>query len=240
MRVINLLDDCSRVNVDSLAAVTCRSERVWEAFCRGAERYGLPAEFLNDNGRAYISPADETPVLFQARLMSLGVAHLHSSPRHPQTCGKVERFHQTQRRWLEAQPQARTIAELQALLDRFRHIYNHERTHRAIGRRTPAEVWAAQPPAGPCRDASEPEPLVSLHRTDASGTVTVSGRLRIALGVRWAGVPVTVIRRGEVATVIDGASGEIARELTVDPNRRYQPTGRQRGGRVQPRRRREV
>jgi hypothetical protein len=77
----------------------------------------VPAEFLNDNGRAYVSPPGQAPVLFQAHLLRLGVRQIRSSPFHPQTCGKVERFHWTQWQWLRVQPRAATVAELQEQLD---------------------------------------------------------------------------------------------------------------------------
>jgi transposase InsO family protein len=235
VRVINLLDDRSRLNVDSLAVAQCRSEHIWRAFSRAVERYGLPAEFLNDNGRAWISRPDETPVIFQAHLARLGIRHLHSSPYHPQTCGKVERFHQTQRRWLNARPPARTLTELQALLDEFRDFYNHHRRHRSLGRRKPADVWGSQPPATP---VAAPTDAVTISHcvANASGAVDPAHRLQIALGRRWARAQVTVIRRGDHAIVIDSATGEIARELTIDPTRRTQPTGQPPGGPRQPRR----
>ncbi len=228
VRIINVLDDHSRLDVDSLAVIRCTSERVWGCFCRGAERYGLPAEFLDDNGRAYTSAAGHAPVVFEAHLERLGVRQIRSAPYHPQTCGKVERFHQTQRRWLDAQPVAATVAELQVLLDRFRHIYNHQRRHRALQRRTPAEVWAAQAPAAPAVVAGQPPVVISAARVGANGRVDVGRALSIGLGMPWAHRHVTVIRRGPSATVIDTSTAEIARELTIDPSRRYQPSGRPR------------
>jgi transposase InsO family protein len=68
----------------------------------------------------------------------LGVRSVHSSPYHPQTCGKVERFHQTLERWLARQLATRTVQGLQADLDRFGAYYNAVRPHRGLGRRTPA------------------------------------------------------------------------------------------------------
>lgn len=230
VRIINLIDDHSRLNVDSLAVAVCTSTRVWEAFTRGASRHGLPAEFLDDNGRAYVSLRGEQPVLFQAHLARLGVRQIRSRAYHPQTCGKVERFHQTQRRWLAARPAAMTLAQLQALLDDFRGIYNHSRPHRALGRRTPATVWAAQPPAAPATPAEDPPVLFGAALVGPSGTISTSGRLIIGLGTEWAHRHVTVVRRGPLIIVIDTHTGEIVRELTIDPTRRYQATGRPGGG----------
>jgi transposase InsO family protein len=230
VRIINLIDDHSRLNVDSLAVAVCTSARVWEAFARAVSRHGLPAEFLDDNGRAYVSPRGEQPVLFQAHLDRLGVRQIRSRAYHPQTCGKVERFHQTQRRWLTARPPAATLAELQALLDDFRQVYNHSRPHRALGRRTPGTVWAAQPAAAPAHRADEPPVLIGASLVGPSGTISTSGHFVIGLGTEWAYRHVTVVRRGLTVTVIDTNTGEIVRELTIDPNRRYQSTGRPRGG----------
>jgi transposase InsO family protein len=216
--------------VDSLAVAVCTSARVWEAFTRAASRHGLPAEFLDDNGRAYVSHRGEQPVLFQAHLARLGVRQIRARAYHPQTCGKVERFHQTQRRWLAARPAAATLAELQVLLDEFRSIYNHSRPHRALGRRTPATVWGAQAPAAPATRADEPPVLISASQVGPSGTFSTRGHLIVGVGTEWAYHHVTVVRRGQMATVIDTYTGEIIRELTIDPNRRYQATGRPRGG----------
>ena len=229
VRIINMIDDHSRLNVDSLAVAVCASARVWEAFARAVSRHGLPAEFLDDNGRAYVSLRGEQPVLFQAHLGRLGVRQIRARAYHPQTCGKVERFHQTQRRWLAARSPAATLAELQALLDDFRSIYNHSRPHRALGRRTPATVWAAQPAAAPAQRADEPPVLIGASLVGPSGTISTSGHFVIGLGT-WAHRHVTVVRRGLTATVIDTYTGEIIRELAIDPNRRYQATGRPRGG----------
>jgi transposase InsO family protein len=236
VRIINLLDDHSRLNLDSLAVISCRSQRIWECFCRGADRWGLPAEFLNDNGRAYLNPPDEHPTAFQAHLTRLGIRHLHSSPYHPQTCGKVERFHQTQRRWLDAQPVARTLSELQALLDRFRALYNESRPHRALGRRPPIQVWNAQPPATPAMTPWPDQTRLLTRRVLPNGTIDLGRSLKIGLGTAWAHHHVTILRRGHHATVIDPHTAEVIRDLTIDPNRLYQPTGKPRGGPRQPRR----
>ena len=236
IRIINMIDDHSRLNVESLATAQCRSGRIWEAFCRGVERYGIPAEFLSDNGRAWRSAEGNAAVVFEAGLARLRVRHIHSSPYHPQTCGKVERFHQTQRRWLHAQLTAGTVAELQALLDEFRDLYNHHRPHRGIGRRTPARVWSAQAPATPPQTAHEPSATIARCRVSDRGSITPGNRVKIGVGAEWAGHPVTVIRRGDTATIIATYTGEIVRELTIDPTRYYQPNHQPAGGPAKARR----
>jgi transposase InsO family protein len=235
VRVINIVDDHSRLNVDSLAVAECRSVDIWACFTRAAARHGIPAEFLNDNGRAWISGPDFAPVLFARNLERAGVRQIHTSPYHPQTNGKVERFHQTQRRWLDARPPAPTIAALQLHLDEFRDVYNHQRPHRAIGRRTPASVWAAQPPATPPHTAIDGPPTFASCRAGHSGSINPGNRLRINLGIEWAGADITVIRRGDHATVIATTTGEIVRTLTLEPGRTNYGNGQPRGGNPQTR-----
>jgi len=230
VRVINMLDDHSRLNVDSLASTLCPSSRIWEAFCRAADRYGIPAEFLNDNGRNWISAVEFAPVIFQRNLAQAGVHQIRTAPYHPQTNGKVERFHQTQRRWLGARAPAKTIAQLQTLLDEFRIIYNEQRPHRGIGRRTPAAVWGAQPPATPPHTAIEGPPTFASCRVGHTGSIHPGNHFRITLGVDWAGSQVTVIRHGAHATVIATTTGEIIRELTLEAGRTHYGNGRPRGG----------
>jgi transposase InsO family protein len=83
--------------------------------------------------------------------MSLGVLQKNFRSNHPTTCGKVERFQQTMKKWLAAQPhQPVTIAELQTLLDCFVEDYNHRRPHRSLPHRaTPALAYTARPKAIP-------------------------------------------------------------------------------------------
>jgi transposase InsO family protein len=230
VRIINMLDDHSRLNVASLATGDGTSPRMWECFTVAAANYGVPAEFLNDNGRAWISGSDFAPVIFQRNLERAGVHQIHSSPYHPQTCGKTERFHQTQRRWLNARRPARTIPQLQALVDEFTHVYNEERPHRGIGRRTPASVWSAQPPATPPSTAIDGPPTFASCRAGTRGEIHPGNRIRVHLGIEWGSELVTAIRQGDQLTAIATRTGEIIREITLEPGRTNYGNGRPRGG----------
>ncbi|MGR1856274.1 integrase core domain-containing protein, partial [Salmonella enterica] len=86
---------------------------------------------------------------FEYTLAVLHIIQKNGTPNHPQTQGKIERFHQTLKRWLSARPRARTITELQAQLDAFREHYNQHRPHRALDGRTPDQAYAATPKAIP-------------------------------------------------------------------------------------------
>ena len=98
---------------------------------------------------------------FEHELRRLGVTQKNSRPNHPTTCGKVERFQQTMKKWLASQPdQPTSIAALQALLDSFAEEYNHRRPHRSLPHRaTPATAYTARPKATPGdRDERHPRP----------------------------------------------------------------------------------
>ena len=225
VEIINVIDDCSRLCVESLAVTVCTSPAAWKAFSRAAVRYGLPAELLSDNGAAFRSVTlGARPVVFERNLFALGIRTLHSRPHHPQTCGKVERFHQTQQKWFAARPAPKTLHELQQLLDEFRDIYNHHRPHRGIGRRRPSDVWAELLKAHPAHVATAHEALVRNHRVAKAGLITVARDCVVYVGRKNAGRQVITIRRGDELTIIDTETAVIIGDLIIDPERRTQST----------------
>ncbi len=163
VEIINVIDDCTRVLIASMAVPTCTTANSWDALCAGAQQWGWPERVLSDNGMAFRGPAGNGGLL--PALAALGIEDRHSRPYHPQTCGKVERFHQTLKLHLNRHDLTATLAELQADLDRFREIYNHHRPHRAIGRRFPADVGHAdttlRPRQHPLSTATTPHTLVT-------------------------------------------------------------------------------
>ena len=117
---------------------------------KAAETWGYPASFLTDNGLIFTTQRHhEVAGVTEQELFALGIEAKHSRPYHPQTCGKVERFHQTMKKFLAAQEGVETKKQLQRALDRFVAYYNEVRPHRGIGRRTPASVFDAREKAGP-------------------------------------------------------------------------------------------
>jgi transposase InsO family protein len=143
VEILNVIDDHSRLLVASRAFVTAKAADVVETFHLGVAELGVPASMLTDNGAIFTAESRNGTCAIELELLALGVDYKHSRPYHPQTCGKVERFHQTLKRWLAKQRPARSVAQLQAQLDRFRHYYNTIRPHRALNRRTPAaeSLW---------------------------------------------------------------------------------------------------
>ena len=102
MWIINVLDDHSRLAVASRAVPSARTEAAWATFSEGCRRWGVPWRCLSDNGLCFSGKLRNKVVFFEAQLQAAGVKAVTSRPYHPQTCGKVERFQQTLKRWLRA------------------------------------------------------------------------------------------------------------------------------------------
>jgi hypothetical protein len=168
----------------------------------------------------------------EAELHRLGIAQKNSRPNHPTTCGKVERFQQTLKKWLTAQPaQPATLTQLQALIDAFVTAYNQHRPHRSLPHRaTPATAYTARPKASPgAHRGTDPHDRVRTDTLDKAGCVTLrlAGRLHhIGIGRTHTGTHVLLLIQDLHIRVIDAATGELLRELTLDPTRDYRPTGR--------------
>jgi transposase InsO family protein len=228
--IMNLLDDHSRLAAASLAGSGATGDLAWAAFTGAAERLGVPQRMLSDNGMCFSTARRGlTPCDFQANLGALGVATITSSPYHPQTCGKVERFHQTQKKWLARQPLAHSITGLQHQLDTFRGYYNHDRPHRALRGALPADRWHALPRATPGEPYHvEPAPLLEIRSTmpTATGLVTI-GRHIVHIGAEWAGHPLTTARYGHRLVILNGAT--LIRAVTLNPAQRYYGSGLPRG-----------
>lgn len=220
VQIINILDDHSRVVFSkAFPVITCAA--AWETFLLAADLWGLPGMVLSDNDLVYSGALRNMTVGFEANLMMLGIRPITSSPYHPQTCGKVERYHQTEQKWLRAHPAA-TLEELNQLLATFNDYYNQERKHRSLGKATPAHVHQTDPKAGAADRPLTNRKRVSTGRVAVDGTVW-SRPWRIAVGQAHAGTPVTTIIDGDQAYIFTGDT--LLRHLTLDPTRQHQPLG---------------
>jgi transposase InsO family protein len=229
VEILNILDDHSRVDIGSDAYSTTTAADVVRSFRKAFRRYGKPASVLTDNAAIFTAiPRRDGRVALEIELGLLGIRFSHSRGYHPQTCGKVERFHQTQKKWLTAQPPAATLAELQRQLDRFRRYYNTIRPHRALDQRTPNQIYAARPKAAPTGPVIDKHYRVRADKIDTGGTITIRHNSRlhhIGLGRRLAGTKVTVLIDDLHIKVLRRSTGELIRELTLNPSRDFQPRG---------------
>ncbi|HTC59992.1 MAG TPA: integrase core domain-containing protein [Solirubrobacteraceae bacterium] len=167
-------------------------------------------------------------VLLQTELERLGIASKNSRPYHPQTCGKIERLHQTLKRYLTRQKPARSLAELQAQLDAFVHYYNNIRPHRALHGRTPLQAYNARTKARPTSAGALPAThfRVRKDKVDKTGRVTLRHNSRlhhIGIGRAHTGQAIKLLIADQNIRITNANTGQLIRELTLDPNRDYQP-----------------
>ncbi|TWD81387.1 homeodomain-containing protein [Kribbella amoyensis] len=235
VEVISWLDDHSRYALSVTAHPRITGQIVLSSFRETVAQYGIPASTLTDNGMVYttrLSGGKGGRNGLETELRRLNITQKNSRPNHPTTCGKVERFQQTLKKWLRAQPdQPTTVAELQVLLDAFVQAYNQRRPHRSLPHRaTPATAYHARPKATPSIDRTgEVHYRVRTDRVDHTGVVTLrlNGRLHhIGIGRTHARTHVLLLVQDLDIRVVDAATGELLRELTLDPTRDYQPTGK--------------
>lgn len=227
VKVFNIIDDHSRVATRSRAVNEATSVEAWTTFCQAAEAFGLPAGCLSDNGLAFSGKLHGFEVFFESQLRDAGIRPITGRPYHPQTTGKVERFQQTLKKWLRKQALANDLDALQTQLDTFAHIYNHQRPHQGISRQIPIERFLATPATTPA-DQPLDHPIFAdkIRRT---ATVTTRGsvhidNLVINIGCRYADQDAIVFFDNHDHVTIF-VNNNVARHLTIDHTRRYQPSG---------------
>ena len=235
--ILTWIDDHSRYALSVTAHARVTGPIVLAAFRAACTRHGIPASTLTDNGMVFttrLAGGRGGRNALESELRRLGIRQKNGKPNHPQTQGKVERFQQTLKNWLRAQPdQPATLRELQSLLDAFTVICNTRRPHRSLPHRaTPATAYGSRPKAAPGDRSADTHDRVRADRVDTDGKLTlrVSGRLHhIGIGREHARTPVLMLVQDLDVRVINAATGELIRELTIDPDRDYQPTGHPRG-----------
>jgi transposase InsO family protein len=221
VEILSFLDDHSRLGARSRVSATVTTETTWETFCEATARWGVPSGQLSDNGLNFSGKLRGFQVGFEINLRAAGVKPITSRPFHPQTCGKVERFQQTMKKWLRNKQRrlgrlAADIAELQTWVDEFVDYYNHQRPHRAIGRIPPIERWQTTPPA-------------TTHGTLAAAPATLTIDDRGVVRYRQWRIMLGVTHRHQQAYVlIDTTShadiyinSTLIRRVHLDPAKRY-------------------
>jgi transposase InsO family protein len=229
--ILCFIDDHSRYALSVTAYRRVTGPIVLTDFRKACAAHGIPASTLTDNGMVFttrLSGGKGGRNHLEAELHRLGVVQINSTPNHPTTCGKVERFHQTLKRWLISQPRATNLTELQTQIDAFVVEYNHHRPHCSMPRRaTPAAIYTARPKATP-GERLDTHNRVRRDRVDDTGSLTLrhAGRLHhIGVGRTHARTHVLMLIQNLHIRIINAATAELIRELTLDPTRDYQPRG---------------
>jgi transposase InsO family protein len=234
VEILDIIDDHSRLLVGASARTVFKAGHVVADLHAAIARHGRPERLLTDNGAVFTGHyRGRGWVALERETAALGIDLVHSRPYHPTTCGKVERIHQTLKKWLTRQQAASSLAELQTQLDQFAAYYNQHRPHRGIDRQTPAAAWAARPRAIPARQGIHISNHFRLRkdRIDRDGKLTLRHNSRlhhIGIGHDHAGTRVLMLIRELNIRIIAEDTGELIRELVLDPTRDYQPTGRDR------------
>ena len=225
VEILNWLDDHSRFLTGCTAHAPVTGDIVVAQFLAACAEHGAPAATLTDNGRVYTARFGGGKNAFEYILAILGITQKNGHPGHPQTQGKVERFHQTQKRWLAGQPPATTLAGLQEQLDRYREIYNTKRPHRALDRRTPAAAYAALPKATPAAASDTVEHhRLRYDRVDTWGKVSLrrAGKMHhLGVGYAHRGTRILAIADDTTVTVIQLETGEILSTHHIEPDKHY-------------------
>ena len=232
VEIVSWLDDHSRYALSVTAHPVTTGQVTLATFRATCEKYGIPASTLTDNGNVYttrFAGRRGGRNALENELRRLGVTQKNGRPGHPQTQGKVERFQQTLKKWLAARPAAADLPALQAQLDDFTDLYNTRRPHRALAHRAPPAVaYTARPKATPGDPATSTHDRVRTDTIDTNGVVTLrhAGRLyHIGIGRAHARTHVLLLVRDLHIRIINAATGELLRELTLNPDHNYQPTG---------------
>jgi transposase InsO family protein len=221
--ILQILDDHSRLDVGSYAAVSENGTDTWTALQQAFAGHGLPVKVLSDNGLAFSGKHRGRMVELERHLASHGVTTIASSVYHPQTCGKVERHHQTLKRWLACQPtQPATLEQLQTLLEAYREYYNTRRRHSALGRRTPHHAWnSADHLGGPQHLPVQDDATIHYLKVSATGTINLGRGHRIRIGTTHATQTITVINDHDRATAYT-SNGDPIGYIHLDHTKTYQ------------------
>jgi transposase InsO family protein len=185
--ILTWLDDCTRYALRVTAHHRVTGTIVLTTFREIVAEHGIPASTLTDNGMVFTTRLSQgkkgagTRNGLETELRRLNVVQKNGRPNHPTTQGKVERFQQTMKKWLRAQPdQPTTVDDLQALVDAFVEEYNDHRPHRSLPHRaTPATVYSSLPKATPTGGGHDRDD--DTHDRVRNDIIDKSGKVHLAL-----------------------------------------------------------
>ncbi len=226
VEILHFIDDCSRAVLSSKVLRTATAPDTIELFYATAATWGLPASVLSDNGAIYTAAYRGAATGLEIDLAALGISFKHGKPYHPQTQGKIERYHQTLKKWLCANNAFDSLDALQRGVDFFAGYYNEIRPHQAHGR-PPLCVYKERDKASPSIEGQvvSPSTKVRRDRVDTNGTVTLRHRSKlhhIGVGRAHKNERVLMLVADLDVRILD-TEGTVLRHLTLDPAKDYQP-----------------
>lgn len=164
---LTLLDDHSRFNLAMAVCARTDAATVQTQLTSVFEQFGLPARINSDNGAPWGSPSAPGQLSkIDIWLIRLGMRISHSAPYHPQTNGKLERFHRSLKAEVLNGRTFDNLAQAQLEMDRWRLIYNHQRPHEGIDMQTPSQRYCMSP-------TPMPKVLAPIEYADHDQVVTV-------------------------------------------------------------------
>ena len=173
---LTLLDDHSRFNLALHACANVATSSVQPHLTQAFQRYGLPLRINADNGAPWGSPRLPAGSLSELGvwLVRLGIRITHSAPYHPQTNGKIERFHRSLKAELLSGHGFADLPQAQCAFERWRTLYNHQRPHDALGLQTPAKRYQLSPRRWPSS-----LPPIEYPSQDTVAMVKWNGEVRL-------------------------------------------------------------
>jgi len=224
VEIINWLDDHSRLLLSCTVFKAITGGIVIDSFNQCRNEYGTPFSTLTDNGVVYTARFVGGKNAFEYLLSELEIVQKNGSPAHPQTQGKIERFHQTLKKWLSLQDPARDLIELQRQLDAFRILYNTQRPHRALEMRTPAQCYEATIKATPKAAKEKEHYRVRYDSVDQFGKLSLrrAGKLHhLGVGIQHQQKKVILIVDHFKVSVVEKKTGEVLSQHEINSSRSY-------------------
>ena len=228
VEIITWLDDHSRYALSITAHLRVTGPIVLDTFRTACAEHGKPASTLTDNGMVYttrFAGGTGGRNTFETELVNHRIVQKNSRPNHPTTCGKVERFQQTLKNWLRAQPPTR---HHQRTPNTPRHLHRRSTTTTAHT----AHCHTAQPRPPPTHARPKATPGDTSHHAHyrvrhdrvtkpaPSPCATTADSTTSDIGKQHAGTYVVLLIDDLHVRVIDADTGEVLRDLTLDPTKR--------------------
>lgn len=225
--ILTIIDDHSRFVIACKAFEHETGTNVIDTFISAGNKHGFPKSTLTDNGSVFTTKLyrkADTRNGFEQLLLQMGIHQKNGTPYHPQTQGKVERFHQTLQKALHARPFAHNIGELNQQLDDIIDYYNNHRPHRALNRQTPPQAYNRLPKAQPLDIPIGTDNRLRRDKVDNDGKVTLrwAGNMRkLYVGRKHRTKEIMLICINNDITAINPHTSEIWGRYHLDKTKKY-------------------